>query len=132
MGSNIREFRMGLDRFKADIDVNVGKLHRAVALEGLKGVVRMTPVDTGRARANWQVTQDVPATGERDATDKGGGATLAAGGATIERAPAYSVTFIANNLPYIETLEDGGSTQAPNGMLNVTYQRLQNWLARMR
>jgi hypothetical protein len=132
VGSNIREFQMGLSRFKSDIDVNVGKLHRAVALEGLKGVVRMTPVDTGRARANWQVTQDVPATSEVDGEDKGGGRTIAAGSGAIAGAPPYSVTYIANNLPYIETLEDGGSTQAPNGMLNVTYQRLQNWLARMR
>jgi hypothetical protein len=132
VGSNIREFQMGLSRFKADIDVNVGKLHRAVALEGLKGVVRMNPVDTGRMRANWQVTQDVPATDEVEAEDKGGGKTIAAGSGVIAGAPPYSVTYIANNVPYAEAIENGSSKQAPAGMLNVTYQRLVRWLQRQR
>lgn len=132
MGSNIRDFTLGLDRFVEDIDQNVEKVHRAVALEALKGVVRMTPVDTGRARANWQVSQDAPAAGEVEATDKRGSATITSGGAVALAAPAYSETFIANNLPYIEELEGGSSTQAPAGMLNVTYVRLRNWLERQR
>lgn len=132
MGSNIRDFTLGLDRFVEDIDQNVEKLHRAVALEGLKGVVRMTPVDTGRARANWQVTQDAPAMGEVDGTDKGGGATIGGGSTAALSAPAYSETFITNNLPYIEALEGGSSKQAPAGMLAVTFVRLRNWLERKR
>lgn len=132
MGSNIRDFTLGLDRFAKEIDENVEKVHRAVALEGLNGVVRMTPVDTGRARANWQVTQDVPATGDTEATDKGGGATINTGNAAIGQAPAYSVTYLTNNLDYIETLEGGSSKQAPAGMLSVTFNRLNAWLARRR
>lgn len=132
MGSNIREFTMGLDRFVDEIDTNVEKIHRGVALEGLKGVVRMTAVDTGRARANWQVTQNVPATSEVDATDKRGTKTRRAGFEEAQKATAYSVTHITNNVDYIEDLENGSSQQAPQGMLHVTYNRLQSWLARRR
>ena len=132
MGSNIREFEMGLDRFVEDIDTNVGKVHRAVLLEGLKGVVQMTPVDKGRARANWQVSHGAPATDQVEATDKRGAATRARGAAVIAEAEPYSVTYLTNNVDYIEELENGSSQQAPSGMLNVTYNRLRAWLGRRR
>lgn len=133
MSSNIREFSMALAKDAREWPAEqVEKAHRAVALEGLKGVVQMTPVDTGRARANWQVTQDEPATGVVDATDKPGATTIGAGSAKVGEAKPFSVTYITNNLPYIEKLEDGHSKQAPAGMLNVTYARLKAWLGRQR
>lgn len=132
MGSNIRDFKLGLDKFVKETDENVGKIHRAVLLEGLKGVVRMTPVDKGRARGNWQVTHGAPATGELETEDKRGGLTIARGSAAAMEAKPYSVSHIANNVPYIERLEDGYSAQAPAGMLNVTFLRLQAWLQRRR
>lgn len=133
MSSNIREFDLALAKDAREWPAEqVEKVHRAVALEALKGVVRMTPVDTGRARANWQVSQDAPATGEVDATDKPGAATIGAGSVEIAAARPFTVTYVTNNLPYIEELEGGSSKQAPAGMLNVTYNRLRGWLARQR
>ena len=131
MSSNIREFSLALSKDARDwAPEQVQKAHRAVALEALRGVVQMTPVDTGRARANWQVTQDAPATGEVDATDKSGAGTINIGAGEIAKAQPYTITYIANNLPYIEELEGGSSTQAPAGMLNATYSRLKSWLGR--
>jgi hypothetical protein len=132
VSSNLKEFELGLDEFENETDRQVEKLHRAVALEALKGVVLMSPVDTGRFRANWQVTPGTPATTELDQVDKPGGRTIAAGSAEIAKAQAYSVTWITNNVPYAEELENGSSQQAPQGMLNVTYNRLVAWLARKR
>lgn len=132
MGSNIREFSLGCQRFTAGIDDHVGRIHRAVALEGLRGVVLMTPVDTGRARANWQVTTDAPAVLATEKTDRSGGRAIAEGVGVIGTVKPYSVTYIANNVPYIEELEGGSSRQAPAGMLNVTFARLQRWLERPR
>jgi hypothetical protein len=132
MASNIKEFSLALRKDAAEwAPGEVRKIHRAAALEAVKGLVRMTPVDTGRARANWQVTQGVPAVGDTEATDKGGAATIAAGSETIGGAQPYSVTYITNNVPYIERLEAGHSqNQAPAGMLNATFSRLKGWLAR--
>lgn len=133
MSSNIREFNLALKKVGQEWPAErVAKVHRAVALEGLRGVVQMTAVDTGRARANWQVTRDTPAEGATEATDKSGSATLAAGAAQIASVEPYTVTWITNNLPYIERLESGYSQQAPSGMLNVTFNRLRSWLARQR
>lgn len=132
MGSNIRDFQIGLDRFVEDIDVNVGRLHRAVALEGLAGVVRMTPVDEGRARGAWTVSHGSPDFAEPGTLDTRGGATIARGGTAIAAAEPYSEMHIVNAVPYIEELENGSSQQAPNGMLNVTFNRLNAWLQRRR
>jgi hypothetical protein len=132
MASNIREFEMGLKEFADSIPQQVGQLHRAVMLEGLKGVVLMTPVDTGRARGNWQVSIGSPAVGELETTDKAGGSTIAKGSQGIQQVQPYTVSWITNNLDYIEALEGGHSQQAPAGMLNVTFQRLKGWLGRQK
>lgn len=132
MSSNVREFNFALGEFGKSIGAEQSKLHRAVTLEALKGVVMMTPVDSGRARANWQVTQDEPAGGELEAFDKSGGPTIARGAAQALIPSEFGVTYISNNVPYIEELENGSSKQAPSGMLTVTYNRLSAWLGRMR
>ena len=75
-----------------------------------------TPIDTGRARGNWNVSVN------------------SADGATNEnsKSPKYTSVsqmpnnrgdeplFISNGLDYIERLEYGYSKQAPNGMVGVT------------
>ena len=45
------------------IEPNVNKLMKDVAMAVDEEVVRSTPVDTGRARANWQTTLNEPAQG---------------------------------------------------------------------
>lgn len=85
--------------------------HRATCmragLEILSRVVLGTPVDTGRARGNWQTTLGTPATSEIDRLDKIGDPTIDAGSSTINGAPEFPVIHIANNLPYIGALNYG-------------------------
>lgn len=124
MSSNIREFNLAIAREVALVPERIGKVHRALALEAVASIVRMTPVDTGRARANWSVSHDTPSQGSSDATDQSGGATIAAAAAQVANIQPYEITWIANNLPYIEQLEKGSSKQAPAGMVAVTAARL--------
>lgn len=124
MSSNIHAFDLALKAEIEDAPEMTAKVQRALALEALRGVVLMTPVDTGRARGNWQVTHDTPASGELDVEDKGGRATIAKGAAEVARIRPYEFTWLANNLPYIESLEKGSSKQAPLGMVGVTAARL--------
>lgn len=133
MSSNVRSFNLRLSQYaEREIPEKVGKLHRALALEGLRGVVLMSPVDTGRFRGNWQVTQGEPAAGALEATDKAGGPTIAKGSAVIAQAKPFSATWIVNNLPYAQRLEDGWSKQAPGGMVKVTAARLESLADRIR
>jgi hypothetical protein len=120
-------------------------LQRKIALEGLRRLVQKTPVDTGRARANWQVglaqepsNTPYPADqpygwprppGERPLSDvpplsAAGQETFDAGAAVIEAMPLCPC-FITNNVVYIEDLENGHSGQAPRGMLALTVAELQ-------
>lgn len=96
------------------------KVTRAIGLRVLTGVVLRTPVDTGRARANWQADVGSGKNGEVDAEDKGGAGTIAAGAGVIGKQKGFEPLALTNNLPYIGDLEDGSSKQAPSGMVAET------------
>jgi hypothetical protein len=128
--------------------------HKKIHLEALRRVVLKTPVDTGRARGNWQTTLGTPADGEVDRLDKRGGGVIASEGlGKLTLLRAFSTSWLTNNVPYIEVLErglypnpvkfgsyvprrrggrrhvirsaGGYSKQAPNGMLAVTLAELR-------
>jgi hypothetical protein len=102
------------------------KLVRRVALAVDSTVVLATPVDTGRARSNWQAELNAPADGVIDAYADGKGASTAGANATaaMQQAAAVIATHksgdsihLTNNLPYIGRLNDGWSAQAPAGFV---------------
>ena len=141
-----RKFGEALARFaKAETPERARLLHRRLTLEALTRIVRRTPVDTGRARGNWQTSVGAPATGVIDEVDpqtaagstrsqklgdfnpakstavtRDVGAVVARGIDALDPLKPFGVTFIANNLVYIEPLENGHSKQAPEGMVAVT------------
>ena len=88
---------------------------RAVALKALTGIVLGTPVDEGRARGNWQLSEGQPIMTDVDLLDKGGSVAINKGVSVIQanRLKDYMVFWITNNLPYIVPLNNGSSKQAP-------------------
>lgn len=118
-----REFSLGLGKWADDNEERADQLTRAIGLEALKGIVETTPVDTGRARGNWQVNQtgDAP---ELDVEDKTGADTVAKGSTEIAKQDRTKVFFIANGLPYIIPLEFGHSAQN-RAMVRQTLNRLR-------
>ena len=98
----------------------IDKETRKTALGILRDVILQTPVDTGRARGNWQAsTSDINSTLET--TDKSGSATITAQSANITiGADTY---YIINNLPYIKRLNDGYSKQAPAKFVETAIKR---------
>jgi hypothetical protein len=118
-----------LARFSAQLEKEgaaaltlVGVVYRKIALETLRGIVLATPVLTGRARGNWQLTISSPAGGTIDGVDPEGGATIEAGAAVVAQMFGFPEVWIANNLGYIERLEDGYSRKAPDGMVMITLE----------
>ncbi len=101
---------------------------KTVAFQILSGVIKMTPVDTGRAQNNWQVAiGDAPAPGELEATlDEN--VAIQRGLHELARVGLGDSIWINNNLAYIGVLERGGakgSIQAPYGMLMVTLANVE-------
>lgn len=107
--------------FVGQVEEDVGKRLRFISLQLLNEIVQRSPVDTGRFRANNQVSIGSPEYNVTDATDKSGGATLQQGSAVIAQGKPFSVIYIQNNLPYAEALEDGHSQQAPAGIYAVSF-----------
>lgn len=107
--------------FINQVEEDVGKKVRFISLQILNEVVYRSPVDTGRFRANNQVSVGSPDYGVTEATDKSGGSTLQQGSAVIARGKAFDVIYIQNNLPYAVPLENGHSKQAPSGIYAVSF-----------
>jgi hypothetical protein len=85
------------------------------------GIRKDTPVDTGRARGNWQCTIGAPFVGESET-----GSDEQIQGAIPHR--AGSVVYLTNNLPYIQRLEYGYSSKSPNGMVRINVARFEGLL----
>ena len=99
----------------------IRNFRRALAMKVFSRVILRTPVDTGRARGNWQCTMGSPADGVLDAEDKTGAEAIArARDVSVGIGTDDRSIFLTNNLPYIEALENGHSGQAPQGMVAIT------------
>jgi hypothetical protein len=107
------------------------KVQKGAALSVFSEIVRKTPVDQGRARANWQVDLNDVDRGIVEANDPTGSKTIAEGSKTIGESELGDTIAISNNLPYIEPLENGSSTQAPNGMVKTTVKRFKRIVGQM-
>lgn len=87
-------------------------------------LVYATPVDTSRARVNWQagigtIPSDVlfPQPSKPPSADYGGQVAVAAIIATANQYAGGSYLAIANNAPYIQRLNRGWSSQAPSAFV---------------
>ena len=122
--ANLAQFNATVQRFADSVPEKIIPLHKKIGLEALRRVVLKTPVDTGRARGNWQVSIGDPALTMLEAADRTGSDTIAIGTAQLENLKAYETIFLTNNVPYIIYLEEGSSKQAPAGMVKMTVDEL--------
>lgn len=107
--------------FMDQIESDLARQTRIIAMAILGEIVLRSPVDTGRFRGNTIVSIGSPVFDAVDKADKGGGATLASGQAILEGLKPYSLVFLQNNLIYAERLENGHSKQAPGGVFGLAF-----------
>lgn len=119
----------------------IQKIMKTAAMELFKSVIMMTPVDTGRAKGNWQCTMTRPANGIID-SEQSEEVTIAKMVETTLKSSIKNGIFLTNNLPYIQKLEYGGygdgpktqkgySKQAPAGMVRVSLERIEKDLKKI-
>ena len=120
---NVQAFVGDLDKFAKKTEINIETVVRKIAFEIYIGVTKKTPVDTGRAKANWNIgTGSIDFSINENATSTAQGS---AGRLTEPRKGAGNkVIYISNNLPYINALENGSSQKAPNGMVTLTMNEI--------
>lgn len=115
----VRDFDAKVQNFtKKIVPERLLTFYTRLSLEVLRNVVFLTPVDTGRARGNWQLTVGSPAEGQRDDFKNRDAVSEAA--AVLGNLKGLDVVWVSNNVPYIVYLERGSSQQAPAGMVAVT------------
>ncbi|SEP80143.1 Bacteriophage HK97-gp10, putative tail-component [Treponema bryantii] len=128
---------MDLKKYAKAKEVEIKEVRKSYAFALYSSIVRKTPVDTGRARGNWQVTVGSPASGKVEEKRKSPKPK-----SQMPDPQGDESIFITNNLEYIEKLEYGGypnppkngsgktvggySKQAPNGMIGVTLANNEN------
>jgi len=112
----------------AEVATGASFIVRKVALVVDQALVFSTPVDKGVARSNWRVSIGEPLDGIIPAYAPGEGlgasetsnaqAAISQAQAVIGRQMPGQAISIANNLPYIERLNQGWSRQAPAGFID--------------
>lgn len=115
-----------LDRLVADQKDQLHALARKVTFDVFRRVVLRSPVDTGRFRANWNISVGAPNYLTTNSTEESRGAAEAAKALTL---PVGGVVYLSNGLPYAQRLEYGWSQQAPAGMVRVTVAEFDNIVA---
>lgn len=97
------EFDFDPDTESEEIERLVSQTVRSVALSFFRQAVLITPVDTGRARAGWQI----------DVQGQRGGIEVLFG------IPAFILVTVSNPVEYVIYLDQGSSQQAPDGIVDV-------------
>lgn len=132
-----REF----DKAAKEIEDALEKTVRGASIELFGEIVRRTPVGNsslwasdppagyigGRLRANWQADINSPPQGEIDTPDGNGSSTTSRGTSEISKYTLNDKSiWFSNNLPYAERVENGWSSQAPQGMMRTTVKIWQS------
>lgn len=118
-------FEDDIKRFSAKTSKAHDEITRGTTIALFNAVIMDTAVDTGRARGNWQTSVGQPVTSQ---IERQGAEGAMAEVATNTPAGAGQETMLANNLPYIEKLENGWSDQSPQGMVRRNVDRFQRLL----
>lgn len=117
------EFGIALNKFKALVRKRHVDAVKATAKAVHVQVVNVCPIDTSRAKSNWQMTLETPASQEVPFVEGRGGSSLgeALSITTENRKQALSRyrfgqdVWVSNVVPYIVLLDDGKSPQYPGG-----------------
>lgn len=130
------DFALDIKKFAESFDEGAEVAVKGVAISLWSAIIKTTPVDEGRARANWFSTGQMPSTKltQQEDTSKDGNDTASNAAVAVDKLKDWSVITLTNNLPYINVLEFGGyndgpkttggySKQAPQGMVRANIKR---------
>ena len=97
---------------------------KGISEELFSSAIMDTPVDEGRLRGSWMATNNKPATGTTDKTDKEGSQTVNKAVAVVQSSGSDEDLYLTNNLPYAARIEYGYSDKAPEGMVRKNIVRI--------
>jgi len=110
-------FNSDIEKLARKLAITQAKAVAAFCINISARVERMSPVDTGLFRANWQASLDQPYNGAVLPPNKNGSIDHVI---PFAKAANGHVFYLTNKIPYAKKLEYGHSAQAPNGMVRVS------------
>lgn len=127
--TTMRGFKKRITEIAVGVEQNANATVRKTVITVASAVALRTPVDTGRARANWRTNIGGPLVAPVTTFPAGkkGSTGAAAAGQVINDATSKMEgykrggvpVYISNNLPYIDRLNKGHSKQAPAGFIDA-------------
>lgn len=101
-------------RFARTVDKDIERTTKRTALQLLRELIFISPVDTGRFVANWVTGLGRPDLKTTRATDRSRSVTVSREQPKIRRFKSrLRSIWLSNNLPYAARLNEGWSDQAP-------------------
>lgn len=136
------QFAGSIAAFAKKAKISQDRAFRGVSIKLFSAIITESPVDTGRFRANWMVSngQSSTATTTEVDTSPGGEETKNKVEQYITGVKDVYAFTLANNLPYAHVIEYGGypgdgpntvggfSKQAPQGVVRVNIARFEQLL----
>ena len=114
-------FTLDMSKFANKSLGEIEQVVRKTAIDLTTSIIKSTPVDTGRARANWFVSFEGAIEDTTDDTNSAKALSNATNKLLNGKIGKY--IYIQNNLDYAVKLEYGASKQAPQGMVRVNVER---------
>lgn len=117
-------FEQDIRKWSQEVLDSAHRTHQMMCEEMARLIIQDTPVQTGRARANWQAGLNQASEDVLELIDPSGENAVARVREVLADMKPGDSFVLVNNLPYAGELEDGSSRQAPHGMLK---RNLAKW-----
>lgn len=101
-------FSSDINQFIVNVDIANEKVIKAVTISLFGDIIRSSPVDRGRFRANWFLSDATPSVRVTNSVDKSGAKAITNMQNGVTQASDFSTFTLTNNLPYSEVIEFGG------------------------
>ena len=114
-------------KLTSKVNANTSKFTRKIILDGMTRLIRQSPVDTGRFKANWSTSVGGIESGEVETIDgktpynrKSGHSDFPRSVNGVANYKLGQTMFLHNNVQYALALEYGKSKQAAKGWIRNT------------
>lgn len=114
-------FTLDMSKYGEKTIKQIDQFVRKTAIDLTTSIIKSTPVDTGRARANWFVSFEDAIDNTTDDTNSAKALSNATN--TLLKGKIGKYIYIQNNLDYAVKLEYGASKQAAQGMVRINVER---------
>lgn len=120
MASGKSNYKEVFKKVKAETPKKIDKVLQDTAVEVIGKMIDRTPVDTGAAKYHWFIRLVASERFDKARVDPSG--TLPKGRAKrdVKLFRAGKLVWLVNSAPYMKYLENGSSTQAPQGVVAIT------------